>query len=521
MMFPAVVTRQCADLAQLLGTACFPYLHSSVINLKGKSVYSTYEAALQSDAKVAIAAIEMASMQGCESLLPAGNQRSVFAIPLTGMGQEPWYAIGRCCEPPTPLGKKLLRVAAEANRRQLQIDSQERAIINAELDMERSQLERAWLRQLNAQRAIRKKMVGQQSRQAIDSLRNLIHADAIAIYLYPDHEAANHGLQSMITGKTNWTLDDVRLLLNRFKMPACGNSVILSEIDHPLQNGVLSDCVIVPIGEAAPIGFVIAINRRIALATTQNQSLHPGENRFHAGDAELLHVVAGYLSADGFSNAQLLESEQLVLGTLRAMSNAIEARDPYTHGHSERVGNVGYKIAQRLHLSEISCQEIYLAGVLHDIGKIGIPDNVLLKPGRLEPEELAIIQKHPEIGHRILEDLGKLKFALPGVLYHHERVDGRGYPHQLAGEEIPLMSRILAVSDAYDAMTSSRVYRNAMGQQRAVEILKNGMNSQWDADVVEACVEYIQDSTQEPIAEFPKANTDWRQISKALRVLQL
>jgi hypothetical protein len=128
----------------------------------------------------------------------------------------------------------------------------------------------------------------------------------------------------------------------------------------------------------------------------------------------------------------------------------------------------------------VACQEIYVTGVLHDIGKIGIPDQVLLKAGKLDADELRIIQQHPEIGHKILEEFDKLKFALPGVLYHHERIDGGGYPHRLRGDSIPLMARILAVSDAYDAMTSSRVYRNAMGQERAVEILRNGIGTQWD-----------------------------------------
>ena len=150
------------------------------------------------------------------------------------------------------------------------------------------------------------------------------------------------------------------------------------------------------------------------------------------------------------------------------------------------------------------------------------PDVVV---GKLEPDEFAIIRKHPEIGHRILEELGKLKFALPGVLYHHERVDGTGYPHNLVGDEIPLMARILAVSDAYDAMTSSRVYRTAMGQQRAVDILRSGMQTQWDGDVVEACLEYIGDLTVDSadiVLDSPRSKTtDWRQVSQALRVLQL
>lgn len=524
MIFPASVSRQCDDLAQLLGTACLPYLRSPDAPSHEFSVQSTFEAAWQSDAKFVLEAMNAAEKSKREAMVEASGNRSVFAIPLTfaeNTKSEQWFAIGRTNESPTDSGKKLIHIAFEAIRRQYQIDVQERVILNAESEMERSFSERIWLRQLNAQRAIRKKTVGQQSRQSIESLRTLIDAEAIAIYLYSDSDVEDHGLESMISGKQFWTLEDVRILIQRIQKPRCGESEVLNQMEQQLHNGIIHSCVVVPIGEAEPIGYVLAINRR-KQARSGASKCDPG---FVLADAELLHEVAGYIAADGYSNASLLESERLVLGTLRAMSNAIEARDPYTHGHSERVGSVAYQIALRLNLSEVMCQEIYLAGVLHDIGKIGIPDHVLLKPGKLEQEEFDIIRKHPEIGHRILEELGKLKFALPGVLYHHERVDGTGYPHNLVGDEIPLMARILAVSDAYDAMTSSRVYRSAMGQQRALEILRSGIRTQWDAEVVTACLEYFSDLSlelEEPGHESrrPKS-TDWRQVSQALRVLQL
>jgi len=256
-----------------------------------------------------------------------------------------------------------------------------------------------------------------------------------------------------------------------------------------------------------------------------NGNMENNDVLFSSEDSELLHEVASYLSSVGYGKVHLQENEQLVLGTLQAMSNAIEARDPYTRGYSERVANVAYQIAVRLQLSEVSCQEIYLAGILHDIGKIGIPDYVLMKPGKLEPEEFAIIRKHPEIGHRILKELGKLRFALPGVLHHHERYDGTGYPHQLAKQEIPLMARILAVSDAYDAMTSSRVYRGAMNRQRAIGMLESGVGTQWDRDVVDVCIEFIAEVERNPLEsnlESTRATpVQWRHVSQALRTLQL
>jgi HD-GYP domain-containing protein (c-di-GMP phosphodiesterase class II) len=281
---------------------------------------------------------------------------------------------------------------------------------------------------------------------------------------------------------------------------------------------VLNSAVIVPIGDTSGLGYVVACNRK-------HRSTLANENgrAFDTSDAQTLLEVADYLVAEGFTNTILKESEELVLGTLRAMSNAIEARDPYTRGHSERVAEVGFEIAQRLNLSEESCQEIYLAGVLHDVGKIGIPDHVLLKPGKLDSEEFAIVQKHPEIGFKIIDELGKLKFVLPGVLYHHERFDGMGYPHRLKGEEIPLMARVLAVSDAFDAMTSSRIYRKAMSPSRAAEILCDGVGLQWDARVVEACLEWIDEKIlflANGMTENRNYANPGRLLSQALRTVQ-
>lgn len=522
MNFPASITRQCEDLAQLLGTECLPFLVSSTTPTQFASVQALHVAALQTDAHLAMDAVQQATVSKKPALLPASSNRAVFAIQLVGTFTEHWYAVGRTNSPPSDLTRHLIRIAGEATKRQYQIESDNEALERAEAELGRSYSERQWLRQLNEQRSFRKRGIGQQSKDALESLRILIDAEAVAIFVYADRDDENHGLDSMIVGKSNWALEDVRVMLQRVPRPSLGDSVVINQVEIPMQNTVLRSCVIVPIGETEPVGFIIALNRRKQLGT----SYFKPETDFRSSDAELLHEAAGYLLSDGHSIIHYQESEQLVLGTLRAMSNAIEARDPYTHGHSERVARVGYEIAVRLQLSEVACQEIYLAGILHDIGKIGIPDHVLLKPGKLDSEEMQIIQKHPEIGYKILEELDKLKFALPGVLYHHERYDGTGYPHRLKGEAIPLMARILAVSDAYDAMTSSRVYRHAMGQSRAIQILQDGAGLQWDRNAVAACLEYISqhelvlsDGTVEH--QIGNQTNDWRQLSQALRVLQL
>ena len=530
MTFPASVKQQCDDLARLLGLACSPYLwetfEPSLVAEDQPGRLSAYsiDTVCKIDEVLATHAVEQAARTRNEALVDVERDASVFAIPLVGNGLERWFAVGGMDEPASDSGRRLLRVAGEAVRRQYVIQAQSQALSDAENALERACKERTWLKQLSAERAMRKRTVGLQSRQAMESLRGLIDAEAIAIYVYSDRDCEKHGLEPLITGTCKWTLDDIRGLLQRIQKPRLGDSVLLHNVEIQLPNGTIRSCAVVPVGESDASGYVVAINRRLASITTHG-NMENNDVRFSSEDSELLHEVAGYLSSVGYGKVHLQENEQLVLGTLQAMSNAIEARDPYTRGHSERVANVAYQIAVRLQLSEVSRQEIYLAGVLHDIGKIGIPDYVLMKPDKLEPEEFAIIQKHPEIGHRILEELGKLRFALPGVLHHHERYDGTGYPHRLAKQEIPLMARILAVSDAYDAMTSSRVYRGAMNRQRAIGILGSGVGTQWDRDVVDVCIEFIAEVERNPLEsnlESTRATpVQWRHVSQALRTLQL
>jgi HD-GYP domain-containing protein (c-di-GMP phosphodiesterase class II) len=152
-------------------------------------------------------------------------------------------------------------------------------------------------------------------------------------------------------------------------------------------------------------------------------------------------------------------------------------------------------LATELGQPEDACDRLYLSGLLHDVGKIGVSDAILNKPGRLTEEEFDEIKKHPDKGWSILQELHQLAYVLPGVLFHHERYDGRGYPDGLARDEIPLDGRILAVADAYDAMTSDRSYRKGMPQEKAEQILREGAGEQWDPDVIDAMFRAMDDVT--------------------------
>ena len=207
---------------------------------------------------------------------------------------------------------------------------------------------------------------------------------------------------------------------------------------------------------------------------------------FRRSDVLAVSPFAALLALQNDSSGRFRDMKDLLVGLVRSLTASIDAKDHYTFGHSERVGRIAVEIGRELGYQADEINDLYLAGLLHDIGKIGIRDDVLCKKTFLSPEELEHIQQHVVIGHSILADLHPLRHLLPGVLYHHERYDGGGYPQQLKGEAIPIIARILAVADAYDAMCTSRPYREAMPADKAESILRQGAGTQWDRNIVDA-----------------------------------
>lgn len=192
-------------------------------------------------------------------------------------------------------------------------------------------------------------------------------------------------------------------------------------------------------------------------------------------DTQLFEACAGFL-ATFIENVALYDDQhQLFMGTVQAMTAAIDAKDRYTRGHSERVALLSMQLAQAAGLPPQQCERIRIAGLVHDVGKIGVPENVLLKAGKLTEEEFAHIKKHPQTGYEILKGVSLLEDVLPGVMHHHERYDGKGYPHGLFADEIPLIARIIAVADTFDAMSSNRAYRSKMPRDVVLaEIARSG-----------------------------------------------
>lgn len=213
---------------------------------------------------------------------------------------------------------------------------------------------------------------------------------------------------------------------------------------------------------------------------------HVGGGEFGTVEASLLSSVAAILGIHGGNIELYRQQSELLAGIVRALTSAIDAKDPYTCGHSDRVARVAVRLAEELGCDAETLNTLYLAGLLHDIGKIGIDDNVLRKAGKLSDAEYEHIKQHVSIGHRILHDLTKLEEVLPVVLHHHESWDGGGYPARLECERIPLPARIVAVADAFDAMSSDRPYRKGMPDDTVDRILRAGAGQQWDPNVVDA-----------------------------------
>ncbi|MDK2836733.1 MAG: hypothetical protein PWP21_1510 [Thermosediminibacterales bacterium] len=205
-----------------------------------------------------------------------------------------------------------------------------------------------------------------------------------------------------------------------------------------------------------------------------------------------LSIIASQVGL-AIENAQLYESlQEYYMNVVNALAAALEAKDKYTQGHSLRVALWAKAVAQEIGLSDKEQEMVYIGGLLHDIGKVGLKEHILLKTSKLTPEEEKEIQTHPSVGAKILEPANLPKEVIEAVLYHHEDYDGGGYPEGIAGEKIPLLARIIRVVDSYDAMNSDRPYRKAFPQKWVIEELNRCSGKQFDPVVVKAMTKLIE-----------------------------
>ncbi len=260
--------------------------------------------------------------------------------------------------------------------------------------------------------------------------------------------------------------------------------LLLGEITRRVTDSEKNDTIVFSAGDDGPEVLCHAISRDgetvgVVIAGEKNgddTAVSSVDMKLVDGSARLAEVA--------IANIALYEEQQsFFLGTLEALTSAIDAKDPYTCGHSQRVSELSVRLARLAGLSATECETVRISGLVHDLGKIGVPEQVLLKTSRLTDEEFGLIKLHPEIGHRILRGIPMFDEALPGVLHHHERWDGRGYPIGLAGEDIPLIARIIGVADAFDAMSSSRTYRAAMPRHKVLSEIRDNAGAQFDPEL--------------------------------------
>jgi putative two-component system response regulator len=256
--------------------------------------------------------------------------------------------------------------------------------------------------------------------------------------------------------------------------------LILLDIDMPRLDGiaVCEQLKAHPIRRLIPIVILTASNDR----GTKLRGIAAGADDYLSKpfDPKELLIRTKVLLRQRELNQRLDATE----GVLFALARAIEARDRHTIHHAERVGRYAEAIGAAHGLGLEDCELLYQGGVLHDLGKIAIPDAILLKPGQLTDSEFAVMKTHSTEGERICLSLRSVAYYLPMIRHHHERVDGAGYPDHLAGNDIPLAARIAAISDAWDAMISDRPYRRGLGEEEALRRLRQGAGSQWDAGLV-------------------------------------
>jgi HD-GYP domain-containing protein (c-di-GMP phosphodiesterase class II) len=301
------------------------------------------------------------------------------------------------------------------------------------------------------------------------------------------------------------------------KSPDCEGSGYLIRNDVATSSWAarfsqIANLLAIPILDGVPVGWLIAINKKTihscgpegALDEDPTRGPNPQIAPFRRTDAAMLAPFASLLGYHARAFQSYSHLRELLIGLTRSLTTAIDAKDSYTYGHSERVARIAVELGRELGLQDDELSDTYLAGLLHDIGKIGIRDDVLRKRGPLDDQEFEHVKEHVKIGYRILSGLNAISHLLPGVLYHHERYDGTGYPEGLKGNTIPFLARILAVADSYDAMSTSRPYRTALPYEEIERVLVNGSNTQWDKEVVDAfvrCKERVRTIRQRGVGE--------------------
>ena len=313
---------------------------------------------------------------------------------------------------------------------------------------------------------------------------------------------ASNGLEGLETLKNN--IDDISLIVSDHKMPIMEGTKFLEE-----ANKIAPDVIKILLTGFSDIEIITDAVNKCNLFQYILKPFNP---------EELLEAVKNGLDKFDLASSKsviLKDLKELFYKTIKSIASALDAKDPYTHGHSMRVTLYSIILAKELNVPSNQLEAIETAGLLHDIGKIAIPESILCKPGKLTDDEFAIMKSHPANSEKLIASIKKLHEISPGVKHHHERWDGRGYPDKLKGEEIPFAARIIAIADTYDAMTSTRSYRVALSHETAISEIEKCAGTQFDPVLAKKFIE-IQDvikaAKEHPEEYYTKYSTLYEQI---------
>lgn len=292
------------------------------------------------------------------------------------------------------------------------------------------------------------------------------------------------------------TADNGKQALNFIKknMP----DLIISDINMPEMDGVEFCKSIKNDPNLSAIPFIIMSSNDDRSIMRRMLQLGASAYLVKPFNLEQMVITIEKLLSDHFllllKEKERIDAERkMLLASITSLIVALEARDYYTRGHSKVVAKLVTEMAARMDMSQDDIESIHIAGRLHDIGKIGVPDSILLKPGALTEKEFSVIKQHPVIGSTILGSIPSLENALPAIRHHHEHYDGKGYPDKLKGKKIPLWARMMAVADTYHALISDRPYRKGMSRDKALQIISSVRSSQLCPECVDVFLEIIND----------------------------
>ena len=412
---------------------------------------------------------------------PISANRSFIGYPIQSTCEHPVYAIAETDSVTDTLLETIRRQSEQLA--QLKEDSE---YATAHFDGLSDQVlrdfeERSWLVRLSDHLEICEltRDVSDVAAHLLPDLRPLLSAGALAFVPQGSISGSLSSVGRFVScnGSITLTEESAHRIIRQFQKKAIERPFIrnwsvadgVNEL-HPDVNTLM----LVSVARNTEVsGWLLAVNRQRdeqrkidLIADPEDPDFQDDE--FGTTEAGLLRSAASVLATHHHNLKLFRANQNLTVSAVRSLANAVDARDAYTHGHSERVARMARQLARRSGMAPQLCEQIFMTGLLHDIGKIGVPDSVLLKPGHLTEEEFALIKRHPSTGHQILKHIQELSYTLDGVLYHHEAWNGCGYPKGLQHTEIPLFARILAVVDSYDAMTSKRPYRDGMPFEIAV-----------------------------------------------------